>query len=65
MSVHMWCVCVCVYINSLAFAPLEGINRTSGNSETSPKPRVQSRGKEPQSVVARPEMETAWVMDQL
>ena len=62
---HVVCVCVCVYINSLAFAPLEGINRTSGNSETSPKPRVQSRGKEPQSVVARPEVETAWVMDQL
>ena len=63
---HMVCVCVCVCVNSLAFAPLEEINRTSGNTETSsPKPRVQGRREEPQSVVARPEMEIAWVMDQL
>ena len=41
--------CVRARVNSLTFAPLEGINRTSGSSEpSSPKPRVQGRaGKEP------------------
>lgn len=41
---HMVCVCV----NSLAFAPLEEINRTSGNTEpSSPSPGSKAEGRSP------------------